>query len=79
MVAIICFHLLIVILAIGVLARLIPQNLVESTLGYLHGTVGITVPPVQQARTFALVWIGVALVIVDGCLALLFFITKLLK
>jgi hypothetical protein len=79
MVAIIGFHILMLILAVGVLARLIPQTLVGNALGYLHSTVGITAPPAQRARTFALVWIGSTIVIVDGCLGLLFFLTKLLN
>lgn len=79
MVAIIAFHILSTILAIGVMARLIPQTVVSDALGYLHSTVGITTPPAQRARTFALVWLGSTVVIVDGCLALLFLITKLLN
>jgi hypothetical protein len=79
MAAIIGFHILISILAIGVFARFIPQTLVVDALGYLHSTVGITTPPEQKAGIFALVWLGSTVVIVDGCLALLFFITKLLN
>ncbi len=79
MVAIIAFHILILILAAGILARLMPQSAVSTALGYLHSTVGITTPPEQKARTFALVWLASTVVIVDGCLTLLFFITKLLN
>jgi hypothetical protein len=79
MVAIIVFHILILILATGILARLIPQTLVSNALGYLHSTVGITTPPEQKARSFAMVWLASTVVIVDGCLVLLLFITKLLN
>ena len=79
MVAIIAFHILISLLATAILVRLIPQTLVVDALGYLHSTVGITTPPAPKARAFALVWLASTVVIVDGCLALLFFITKLLN
>ena len=79
MVAIIAFHILISLLATAILVRLIPQTLVVDALGYLHSTVGITTPPAPKARAFALVWLASTVVIVDGCLALLVFITKLLN
>jgi hypothetical protein len=79
MIAIIGFHILISLLAIGILARFIPQSLVNDALSYLHSTVGITTPPSQKARIFALVWLASTVAVVDGCLALLFCITKLVN
>jgi hypothetical protein len=45
----------------------------------LHNTIGITAPPLEQVRAIVLIWIASTVVIVDGCLALLVFITKLLN
>jgi hypothetical protein len=46
-------------------------------LGYLHKTIGITTPSLKQVRTVALIWIGSTIIIVDGFLFLLVFITSL--
>jgi hypothetical protein len=48
-------------------------------LGYLHKTIGITTPSPEQVRLVALIWIGSAIIIVDGCLFLLLFITNFSK
>ena len=77
MVSIVVFHVLMLLLGLGIGSRLVPGNLVSHTLGYLHGTIGITAPPQEAARTIALIWIGVTVVIVDGCLLVLVFITSM--
>ncbi len=76
MVSIIVFHALMVLLGLGILSRVVPRELVSSMLGYLHKTIGITTPPVEQVRTIALIWIGSTIIIVDGCLFLLVLITS---
>jgi len=75
MVSIIVFHVLMVFLALGILIRVVPVQLVSDMVGYLHKTIGITTPSLGQARTIALIWIGSTVIIADGCLALLVFIT----
>jgi hypothetical protein len=79
MVGLIVFHVLMGVLGVGILSGVVPTELVTTMLGYLHNTIGISTPPEKQVRTIALVWIGSMIVIVDGCLLLLVFITSLLK
>jgi hypothetical protein len=79
MVSIVAFHVVMLLLGLGVMSRVVPVEFVSTMLSYLHKTIGITTPPVGQVRTFALVWIAATTVIVDGCLFLLVFITSMLK
>jgi hypothetical protein len=77
MVAIVVFHVVMLLLALGIGSRVVPTELVSNMLGYLHKTIGITTPSLRQVRTVALIWIGSTIIIVDGFLFLLVFITKL--
>ena len=77
MVAIVVFHVVMLLLGLGVGSRVVPTELVSNMLGYLHKTIGITTPSLEQVRTVALIWIGSTIIIVDGFLFLLVFITKL--
>jgi len=77
MAGIILFHVLMLLLGLGIATRIVPAKRVGSVLGYIHNTIGITTPSRPQLRAIALVWIGSVIVIVDGCLALLVLITKL--
>lgn len=79
MTGIIVFHALTLLLGIGVALRVISTERVSDFLGYLHTTIGITTPPVEQVRTIALIWIGSMVVIVDVCLLLLVFVASQLK
>jgi len=79
MISIVAFHILMVLLGLGVVTRVVPAQLISDALSYLHTTIGITTPPPKQARMITLIWIGSTVIIVDGCLALLVFITKLLS
>jgi hypothetical protein len=65
------------LLGLGVGSRVVPTELVSNMLGYLHKTIGITTPSLEQVRTVALIWIGSTIIIVDGFLFLLVIITKL--
>jgi len=76
MVSIVVFHILLLLLCLGIASRFIPTQLVSNMLGYLHKTIGITTPSVQQVRMVALVWIGSTVIIVDGCILLLLFIAS---
>ena len=73
------FHVLTLLLGIGIVTRVVPVEVVSNMLGYLHKTIGITTPRSEQVRTIALIWLGSVIVIVDGCLLLLVFITKLVN
>jgi hypothetical protein len=76
MIAIVAFHVLMILLGLGVITRVVPLQSVSNVLSYVHKTIGITTPPMVQARTIALVWIGSILIIADGCLLLLVFIAS---
>ncbi len=76
--SIVVFHVVMVLLALGVMSKTVPVQLVSDTLDNLHKTVGITTPPPEQTRTVALVWIGSTILIVDGSVFLLVFIARLL-
>jgi hypothetical protein len=77
MAGIIVFHVLMLLIGLGVMGRVIPAQLVSNMLGYLHKTIGITTPPPEQVRMVALIWLGSVIVIVDGCLFLLVFIARM--
>lgn len=77
MFSLIAFHILIFLLAVGVMTQVIPTQLVGNSLGYLHKSIGITTPSAQQVRLVALIWIASTAIIVDGCLFLTVFIASL--
>ena len=77
MVAIVVFHVVMLLLGLGIGSRVVSTDLVSNVLGYLHKTIGITTPSLEQVRMVALIWIGAAIIIVDGFLFLLVFITRL--
>jgi hypothetical protein len=77
MVIIIVFHVLMLLVGLGIMSGVVPMQLVSDMLGYLHKTIGITTPFPEQVRMVGLIWIGSVIVIVDGCLFLLLFITRL--
>jgi len=77
MIGIVVFHVLMLLLGLGIASRVVPTQLVTTMLGYLHKTIGITTPSPEQVRMIALIWIGSTVIIVDGCLFLLVFIASL--
>jgi hypothetical protein len=79
MVIVVTFHVLMLLLVVGIVSRAIPEKLVSGLIGYLHSTIGITVPRATQVRAITLVWIGSLVAVVDGCLFLLIFITTSLS
>jgi hypothetical protein len=70
------FHVLTLLVGLGIVSRVVPTQLVSDMLGYLHKTIGITTPSPAQVRMVALIWIGSGIIIVDGCLFLLLVITR---
>ena len=79
MMGVIAFHVLMLLLGIGVATRVVPEQLTNDALTYLHTTIGITTPTSGQAWKIALIWIGATVAIVDGCLGLLFLIASIVK
>jgi hypothetical protein len=77
MVTLIAFHVLMLLLGLSIGTGILRVELVSSMLGYLHNTIGITAPPMQHAKTIALIWIGALVVIVDGCIALLLLVLQM--
>ena len=72
---IVIFNTLMIALAAAAGSGLVPASRIGSTLEWLHAIIGITTPPPEKSRLFALVWIGSMLVIADGLLFLLVFLT----
>jgi len=79
MASIVAFSCRDVLLGLGIASRAIPEAFVANVLGYLHKTIGITTPSPEQVRMIALIWIGATVLIVDGCLFFLVFVTSLLN
>jgi hypothetical protein len=77
MIAIVAFHILMLLLGLSIWSSIVPVQRVSDALGYLHNAIGITTPPVGKVRMIALIWIVSAIVIVDGCISLLVFITTM--
>jgi hypothetical protein len=76
-ICIVAFHLVAVSLGLGILLGAVPAPLVGDMMAYLHKSIGITVPTREQVRMAALIWIGSAIVVVDGILVFLVFITSM--
>ncbi len=76
MVSIVVFHILMFFLALGIVSKFVPPPAVSNVLGYVHKTIGITTPSLEKVPAIALIWIGSTVIIVDGCLFLLVFITS---
>jgi len=79
MIGIVAFHVVMILLAFGIVSRVVPVQFVNTTIDYLHKTIGITTPPPEQTRMFALIWIASTIAIVDGSLFLLVFMTRALS
>ena len=77
MVGIVVFHVLMLLLGLGILSWVVPAQLVSAMLSYVHNTIGITTPPQGKVRTIALIWIGSTIIVVDGSLFLLVLLTRL--
>jgi hypothetical protein len=77
MLGILTFHVVLALLAAAIATKVVRPEQVGTTLGYLHNAIGITTPSADKVRTVALIWIGCAIIVVDGCLFLLVFITSI--
>ncbi len=65
------FNALMLLLAIGVVKKLVPVKLLTGFIAGLHYTIGISTPTPQQVRRAVLAWIVSILIIVDVLFALL--------
>ena len=77
MAGIILFHIALILLGLTIVTGVLPTARVGNALSYLHKSIGITTPSAKQVRMVALIWIGSAIVMLDGCLLLLLLITSL--
>jgi hypothetical protein len=64
------FNVLMVVIIAGIIKRLLPIGFLTDLITGLHYTVGITVPPPDQVRRAAVVWIISVVIIIDVLLAL---------
>jgi hypothetical protein len=75
MIGIAIFNVLMIAIAAAVGSGLVPASRISSMLEWLHAIIGITPPAPEKSKLFALVWVGSMIVIVDGLLLLLVFLT----
>ena len=75
MTGIVIFNVLMIAIAAAVGTGLVPASRISSMLEWLHAIIGITPPAPEKSRLFALVWIVSMIVIIDGLLSLLVFLT----
>lgn len=68
------FNLALILVVVGVAARLLPRGFYHVWINLLHNTIGITTPTEQQARYAFLFWIISILVIVDVVVLLLVYV-----
>jgi hypothetical protein len=78
MIGVVAFNIVMLAVAAAVGSGLVPASLNRAALDWMHNTIGITAPPEHKERMVALVWIGSTIVIVDGVLVMLVFLTSLL-
>jgi hypothetical protein len=74
-IGILAANVALVLLALGIGSGILPANMFSGAVTVLHKTIGITLPSPDKERTVAVVWIASLLVIGDGILFLLIFLT----
>ena len=77
MIGVIVFNVIMVLLGFAVASPVVPAKLLSNTLGYLHTTIGITTPAPDKVRLVVVIWIASIIIIVDGMLLLLVFLTSI--
>ena len=76
MIGVIAINVVMVLLALGVAGGVVPAKIFGGMVGVLHKTIGITLPSPEKERTVAVIWIVSMIVIGDGMLLLLVFLTR---
>lgn len=72
---IVIFNIIAIAFGVVVAAGLAPADRVSGMLIWLHSIIGITPPAPERTRAFAIVWIASTIILVDGLLFLLVFLT----
>jgi hypothetical protein len=75
MIVVIAVNVVMILLALGVAGGFVPANMFGGMVAVLHKTIGITLPSPEKERAVALIWIVSMVVIGDGMLFLLLFLT----
>lgn len=76
MTGVVIFNIVMVVLGAVVGTGVVPTNRLSDILAWLHSIIGITPPAPEQTKIFAIVWIATTIVLVDGFLLLLVFLTR---
>jgi hypothetical protein len=77
MIGVVAFNAFMLLLGLGVASPLVPVKPLSDMLGYLHTTIGITTPAPGKVRIVVLIWIASLILLVDGLLFLLVFLTSI--
>ena len=77
MVGIVAANIVLVLLAIGIASGILPAKVFSGAVTVLHKTIGITLPSPDKERIVAVIWIASLLVIFDGILLLMLFLTTM--
>ncbi len=75
MIAILAVNLVLILLTVGIASGIIPAKAFSGAVAVLHKTIGISLPLPGKERMVAVIWIASMLVIGDGILFLLIFLT----
>jgi len=75
MIGVVAINVVMVLLALGIGGGIVSTKLLSGIVGVLHKTIGITLPSPEQERMVAVIWIASMIVIGDGMLFLLLFLT----
>ena len=76
MIAIVAVNIVMVALALGIAARIVPARMFGGMVSVLHKTIGITLPSPEKERAVALIWVVSMILLGDGMLFLLLFIAR---
>jgi len=79
MIGLLIFNILTIALGIAVGCGIVSTDSLTNMLDWLHSIIGITPPTPQQSRIYALVWIVTTIVLVDGLLAMLLVLIRIVK
>jgi hypothetical protein len=74
MIGVLIFNAVMVLLCAAIAFDLLPGNLFNYLIEFLHNTIGISTPPPKAVRIAALIWLVSMIIIVDGLLYLLVYV-----
>ena len=76
MIGIIAFNVVTLGAIAAVASGVVPAHWIRAMLDWLHNTIGITSPEDEKMRMVSAVWLVSTMVIVDGTLFMLVFLTS---